>query len=126
LEMNRRGLGRTGCMVWVTLGLLIVALVWKSLEFFIFGPAEVKAALNDAYDSVRLMRRGTPVQRRETFVRSWEALYDSTGSELILRCGRMPRFDDDTVFVMYTDTFHLPAVPDSLTAKTFRISRLFV
>ena len=85
MEMNRRGLGRTGCMVWVTLGLLIVALVWKSLEFFIFGPAEVKAALNDAYDSVRLMRRGTPVQRRETFVRSWEALYDSTGSELILR-----------------------------------------
>lgn len=125
MKKHRTGIGRTGCLVWVTLGLLVVALVWKSLEFFIFGPAEVKAALNDAYDTVRILR-GTPDIRRLAFYESWAALYDSTDSDLVRRCGRRPMFDGDTVYVTYADTFHLPAVPDSLMAKTFRISRLFI
>jgi hypothetical protein len=122
--MRRTGLGRTGCIVWVSLLLLVVALIWKSLQFFILGPAEVKAALNDAYDRVRVLR-GSPDIRRIAFYESWAALYDTTESDLVGRCSR-PVFDGDTVYVQYSDTFHLPAIPDSLTAKTFRIYRLFV
>jgi hypothetical protein len=122
--MHRSGMGRTGCLVWISLGLLVVAFVWKCLEFFIFGPAEVKAAVNDAYDQVRVMR-GTPDVRRIAFFEAWTALADTSDSELVQRCSR-PAFDGDTVYVQYADTFHLPAIPDSLTAKTFRVYRLFV
>jgi len=117
-------MGRTGCLVWVALGLLVLAFIWKSLQFYILGPAEVKAALNDAYDQVRVMR-ATPDVRRIAFFDAWRAVQDSTDSPRVRRCTR-PAFEGDSVYVQYSDTFHLPAIPDSLTVKNFKIYRLFV
>jgi hypothetical protein len=124
--MNRRGSIRPGCLIWGALILLVVTGAWKSIDFFLLRPAGVKAALNDAYDSVRGFR-GTIVEKRSTCRESWEEIVSTTENPYVLRChgpaGQDLSFTDDSVYVQYPDTLHFPIFGE--IPRVFKIARPF-
>jgi len=120
--MDRRGTSRPGCLVWLSLVLLLLAFIWKTLDFFVLNPAGVRAAVNDAYDVVRV-HRGTIDAKKVRFLEAWSDIRENTTDDYVRRCSR-PAFEDDSVFVDYSDTLHLPAFPDIV--HDFRIYRIFI
>jgi hypothetical protein len=121
--MNRTGVIKPGCLVLAALVLLAAAFAWKTIDFVVLKPAAVKAALNDVFDTVRGGSRSQIDQRRIRFLQNWGNYRDTTDNRYILRA-TSPVFDDDTVWIEYTDTMPIPILGGWV--KTFRVQRLFV
>lgn len=123
---GRRGAIRPGCLIWGALGLLVVVMIWKMVDFHLLGPAGVRAAVNDAYDSVRAFR-GTEVERRAVCREAWNTLRESSDNPLVQQCrgplGCDLTFTDDSIYVAYPDTLYFPLFGEY--HKVFRIGRVF-
>lgn len=122
----RSGVIRPGCLIWGALILLVGVMAWKMIDFHMLRPAAVKAAVNDAYDSVRGFR-GTETERRSTCREAWDELQSTTDNRQIQNCvgpvGNDLTFTNESVYVSYPDTLHFPLFGEY--AKIFRISRIF-
>jgi hypothetical protein len=123
---SRRGAVKSSCLLLAAAALLVLVSGWKALDFLVLRPASVRGELNDVCDTVRGYR-GREDERRITFLENWRTHCDSTGNEYVLRChpprGAAPTFSNDTLFVQYPDTLHIPVF--GRIVKVFRISRPF-
>jgi hypothetical protein len=107
--------GKLGCLLWVTLGLLVVLWGWKLVDFYIIGPATVKKGMNETLDQVS--RMNNTAAKQVEYLSIW-ADWERTS----LVSFSSAAFQGDSFVVQWVDTLHVPVFPSIV--HNFKLRRL--
>ncbi|MBN1433636.1 hypothetical protein JW921_02680 [Candidatus Fermentibacterales bacterium] len=108
---SRAGKIGLSTIAFLAVALTIVSAAWKAIDFFILGPAGVKAAMNDVHDEIRGASRHMPANRYfEEFRNGWLAYKRNSYDDIILRTSP-PHEQGGRIFITYDDSIEIPALP---------------